>query len=126
MSAGTAGASGDALASRSIAKRVYWLSVISLVACIPGPLFAPGHGVHEIDDAFWIAFLGVALGLPLIQLAAAGLSAIALLVLPTSLVPEKGQGLRAVGRLALGTLLGTIGGILAMVMLGVTLLPLLK
>src|SRR5262245_31272193 len=82
MSAATAGVDGDALASRSVAKRVYWLSVLFLVACIPGPLFAPGHGVHELDDAFWIAFLGVALGLLLIQLAAAGLSAIALLLLP--------------------------------------------
>jgi hypothetical protein len=126
MSAATAGATGDALASRSIAKRVYWLAVLFLVACIPGPLFAPGHGVHEIDDAFWIAFLGVALGLPLIQLAAAGLSAIALLVLPRTLVPETGEALRAVGRLALGTLLGTIGGILAMVLIGMMLVPALK
>lgn len=119
-------AAGDALVSRSIAKRIYWVAVLFLVACIPGPLFAPGHGVHEIDDAFWIAFLGVALGLPVIQLGAAVLSLLVVLVAPGTMIPEKGSAAGAIGRLALGTFLGSLAGILAMVLLALPLLSQLK
>lgn len=88
---------------------VYWWALLALVvvAIVLG-------GVSGKEAGIGMALLGLALGLPALQLAA---SVVAALVMVASVREDKKYQLIQVGKITLGTFAGTVLGIIAMVVL---------
>jgi hypothetical protein len=93
------------------APGIYWLTVGGLCAACVGPAAGFGRGVEGIE----VGLVGILMGFPLIQLAAALLAVIVLACLPKSIVAEKRPEMRTIGRIALYTFGGAMAGLIIMV-----------
>jgi hypothetical protein len=89
---------------------VYWLTVLLLtpVACVAAAIYLGSW--REPQVGLGLAFV-VFLGLPAVQLAASAASAVVVLRLPPK---QREASLRAIGKITLYTVVGTLFGLLMM------------
>lgn len=103
----------------------FWLSLVALVVLglIIGPLWGitQNGGPNGGQNGFFIAVFLIVMGLPLLQLAAAAVSAI---ILASFNGMNRGNEFRRLGKISLGAIVGTVAGLLIMVVLGVALFAL--
>jgi hypothetical protein len=94
------------------AVALYWWLVAAFSALPLGYGVLIGLSEPRIESTLVITLVLMALGMPLIQLAA---SLVAGVVLVASLRDDKGYQLLQLGKITLGSIVGTVAGVLAMV-----------
>jgi hypothetical protein len=110
---GTATASGQAVAG------VYWPTFVVLGMGLAFLTMSAGGNAHSSDQ--FIVVLMALMALPVVQLAAAVLAAGIVAVAPSSAIGNKGTALRGIGSIVGGTVVGTLLGLGAMILLGMML-----
>ena len=91
---------------------VYWVVVLLLSVLAAGGTVYLGMSSSRSSDNFFIALVLLVLGFPVLQLVASLLTA---LVMVASTQSDKWRQLLQVGKITLGTLIGTVLGIVSMV-----------
>ncbi len=107
--------------SRSSAKKFYWLSLLFVSALVPGTILA-AETPHDIEDFLLVVGMIVLMALPLVQLGASLASHVLIAIMPSTVIPVKGEAHRAVLRITLWSLLGAFIGIVLLVPIGMLVL----